>query len=222
MRLDIRTTLIVLLAIALVLLSTCKSWEVKKLEKKIADLENNCEKNPSVIVRIDSIPYKDTIPFYKPIVTSVSIPYSFGDYANEPDTTGWFSPVVLHDTFFHKVDTAAILNDFFTTRFYSDPISSDFGTVTVQDSVSQNRITARRAIWNLNIPRETRTETIIRHKGNLYVGIDAYGNSGGINGAGINLMYSSPRSLNYELGAVLSEGNAINYKAGIKIPLFKK
>ena len=226
MRLDNKTRLIILLSIVIVVLSLLRSCSDKRYEKRIADLEDNCEKNPRVVTRIDSIPYKDTSHTYKPQVASISKKkYGFADWMNEPDTAGWFSPPVLHDTLFYLIpaDTANILADYFVTKYYRDSLQSDFGTVTVIDSVSQNRIFSRSAIWNLNIPRETRVETITKRKGVLYFGVDAIGNKYGINGVGGNIMYSSPKALNYEIGAMLSDNHAgVIYKAGIKIPMTKK
>lgn len=58
------------------------------------------------------------------------------------------------------VDTMAILEDYYTTRIYTDTLSvEDLGYVSLTDTISQNRIVAR--YYTANISERTITETII-------------------------------------------------------------
>lgn len=78
----------------------------------------------SVIERTDTVP-GDPVPVPYPV--RVPIP---------ADT--------VYVPFSHIVDTAAILRDYFATRFYSDTIRNDSSfLVIINDSVSHNRITYR-------------------------------------------------------------------------------
>jgi hypothetical protein len=226
LKLDIRTTLIVLLCIALAVLSTCHSCQVKKLEGKLAECEKDFtaskDDNPVLSTRIDSIPYKVEVPVYTPKYISyipkgyVKKTSSLPDIEVVPlrsDTAGndYFAPA----TEFHDVSLDDVL-------VYPDTLKSQYGYVAITDTVTQNQIKSRSVSWNLLIPNTTTTITNTIRKPMFYASIDGYGNKEGINGVGLGIMYSSPRALNYEAGFVLNEQTGVNYKAGIKIPLGKK
>ena len=62
------------------------------------------------------------------------------------------------------VDTAAILKDYFAVRPYSETVnigndSTDYGTVTVSEKVSENKLFDRKYKFDVNIP--TYTETFV-------------------------------------------------------------
>jgi hypothetical protein len=87
------------------------------------------------------------------------IAYIKGDtvYVPEPEFVGVTNtihvPVLVHDTLemdgetivkIQHDDTAAILHDYYITRYYSDTQNLARGRVIIQDSVTENRITRRR------------------------------------------------------------------------------
>ncbi len=56
------------------------------------------------------------------------------------------------------IDTTAILQRYFATRFYSDTVPLDsIGTVQIKDSISKNQIVSRSLIFNYSIPIITET-----------------------------------------------------------------
>lgn len=225
LKLDIRTTLIVILAIVIVLLTTCDSCEDKKYEARITELETENtvikDDKPVQSTQTIEVPYEVEVPTYIPVPTAY-IPKGYVKRVEMPD----IEVVPLRN------DTAA--NDYFAPPtefpdlsledklFYQDTLQSEYGYVVVKDTVTQNQIKSRSVSWNLLIPNTTTTITKTLRKPMFYASIDAYGNKEGINGVGLGIMYSSPRALNYEAGFLLNEVSGINYKAGIKIPLGKK
>lgn len=65
------------------------------------------------------------------------------------------------------VDTAAILKDYFSTVVYKDTQNIDYGKIFITDTVSQNRIMARKLSTNLNIPTITKTTVLSQPKRNI-------------------------------------------------------
>jgi hypothetical protein len=211
--------LIISLAIAIVILSTCNSCSNKKYEERIVELEGNLqsskEDNPVQATRkLEIIAYeRDSFYFPKPVA------YIPKGYIHEKDAR----PELVFDTVEIDGPTEFIEVGCEDKLVFKDTIKNRFGYVVVTDTVTGNTIANRSVNWNLSIPKETVTNEKTIRKGMLYWGIDAHGNKSGINGVGVSLMYSSPKALNYEIGAMLGENtNGINYKAGVKIPLWKK
>lgn len=58
------------------------------------------------------------------------------------------------------VDTAAILQEFFSFNLYSDTLRNKYGYVLVNDTISRNRILGRGVKTDLLIPEVTKTITI--------------------------------------------------------------
>lgn len=107
--------------------------------------------------------------------------------------------VVLHDTLeniqtiLQKVDTSRILNQYFAKRFYTKTSPVKYGSVTITDTVTQNRVTGRRVLLNQKIPEITKTITVAAPKRIVgYFGIEAIGNQN-------NLPYASGISLGLKL-----------------------
>lgn len=74
------------------------------------------------------------------------------DYIPVPGPTEYLPPIDV------KIDTAAILKEFFAKQFYKDIRDLDtIGTVTISDVVSQNKIISRSLSFDYNLPviRET-------------------------------------------------------------------
>jgi len=212
---DVKTTIIAALLVAIIVLSTCNSCKQRTIDKLRAESEQPILVPQNTVVR-DTIPVHDTVARYVPKPIAY-IPNNYID-ANSID------PIVILriDTFYSPVDTANILKDYFATRYYSDPIKTDYGTITINDSISQNRIKSRSAQLDLKIPETTIIRTQ-KKKAALYFALDGYGNKNEIiNGAGVGLMYQSPRTLNYEVGTYFTSQQNINFRASIKFPLTKK
>lgn len=101
----------------------------------------------------------------------------------------------------NDVDTAAILQDYFAKVFYRDSLQTQYGTITVEDTISQNRIQARRWQTNFTIPTITKTITLAEKKRNqLYTGFSGLFGQTSI-GAEINLSLKNKKDQVYEVGA---------------------
>lgn len=55
-------------------------------------------------------------------------------------------------------DTAAFLKNYFSTAFYADTTKSEYGSIVISDTLSQNRITGRSVITDLRLPTITVTK----------------------------------------------------------------
>ncbi len=105
----------------------------------------------TISVRIDTVTtYVKADTVYVPELVGVS------------NTIYKYKPVYKTDTLEISVvlptDTAAILKRFYEKAFYRDKQNVAGGTVTIEDTVTQNRITSRRLI--ANIPSTTITKTV--------------------------------------------------------------
>jgi len=101
------------------------------------------------------------------------------------------------------VDTAAILQDYFAKVYYRDTMQTRYGTITLEDTISQNRIQARRWATNFTIPNVTRTiikETAQRNQ--LYAGFSGLFGQTAI-GAEINFSLKTKKDRQFEIGAGL-------------------
>lgn len=75
------------------------------------------------------------------------------------------------------VDTMAILRDYHSIVTYSDTLKNEYGHITVNDTISRNRILARGVVTDMNIP--TVTKTITKHeqpRNQVYAGGGVFGN----------------------------------------------
>jgi hypothetical protein len=133
------------------------------------------------------ITHRDTAARYVPRITTVIEPVH----------------ILMRDTMvlFLDVDTAAILRDYFTTRYYRDSMQTKYGQVTVMDSVRENRIVSRSWATNFSIPvvKETITQ---RQRTQLYAGFSALTGQRAV-GAEINLTLKTKKDQQYEVGAGL-------------------
>lgn len=120
------------------------------------------------------------------------------------------------------VDTAAILQDYFAKVYYSDSLQTQYGTITVEDTISQNRIQARRWLTNFTIPVVTKTITqSVKQRNQMYAGFSGLFGQQNI-GAEINLSLKNKKDQVYEIGAGLF-GNQPYGRIGTKFKLsFKK
>lgn len=207
MRLDIKTALIILLAIAIVVLSTCNSCKLNSYVEKIAELEAGAL--PSV--KSDTVYHIDTV---KTVVDN-PIPY-------ETVRTDYKIDWVFDTLYIEGVDTIyvdTLVGRHYATNKYSDTAKVEHGYIVSEETVSENKITQKSIKPFLTIPTITNTITRTEQKAILYFGIDAFANENGLNGGGLSLMFKSKKTLAYELGAYWNDQNKINYRAGLKFPL---
>lgn len=212
MRFDIKTTLIIALAIVIVVLSTCNSCKLNSYVKKIAELEAGAK--PSV--------KHDTFYHYDTVKTTVDNPIPYETVRTEYAIDWRFDTLYIEGVDTVYVDT--LVGRYYATNKYSDTARVEHGYIVSEETVSRNKITSKTIKPFLTIPVITNTITQpLKQKGEFYLSIDAYGNKNrGLTGAGFSGMYNTPKSLAYELGAYFDSTSTINYKFSIKLPLFRK
>jgi hypothetical protein len=184
---------------------------------------NKCWVPPDpVTVKTDTVyvHVKDSTPWYQPQISVL-------EPGRIPDAHSYQPPVVRVDSFIRfevvnvKVDTAAILRNYFAKAYYSDTTKTKYGTVVIQDTVTQNRIAARRVLTDFQIPEVTKTVTVTKQRRVLYVGVNVMANPVDfINRAGLSLMYKAKNEFAIEAGAMYGKDRVLNYQAGLKLPLF--
>lgn len=172
-------------------------------------LQRSCNKpsQPSVIVKIDTVyqTIRDTFMLDRPVPVEVI-------------KSGKPYPVNIHDTIFlavtEKIDTAAILSDYFYSRIYKDTAKSKYGYVLIIDTVTQNKIKGRSIISNLSIPEINTTKIIQKNK--IFVGLGV-GSTGTQLGFGPRLFLLTKHDALYNIGADVLPGQtpSIYYHIGI-------
>lgn len=116
--------------------------------------------------------------------------------------------VVLHDTLetietiLQKVDSAKILAQYLAKRYYTKTSKVQYGTVTIKDTVTQNRIIGRGIELKQNIPEVIKTITVEAEKRVTgYIGIMGLFNKD-------NIPYASGPTFDLEFknGAMIGTG----------------
>ena len=114
-----------------------------------------------------------------------------------------------------RVDTAAILKDFFAQALYNDTLRVKYGLVIIKDTISQNRIAGRSIMTRFAFPDVTTTKTIAEGpKRMLFVGPDI-----GF-GIGVSAAYKTKTDHLLGLGYMLTQHGGLldlSYKWKISI-----
>jgi len=109
----------------------------------------------------------------------------------------------LYEFLLKEIDTIAILKDFFATRVYSDTQNIKYGKIIINDSVTMNKIKARRLITDISIPEITNTITVQRpRKAQIYLGINVLANVNQPIYIGGSALMKTKRDMIYELGGM--------------------
>lgn len=117
----------------------------------------------------DSIVYKDKLVPYKVLI-------------RQPGTTDTITEAEL---IFIPSDTT----DYWSQKFYRDTVQADYGSIVIDDTVTQNALQGRSVRTSFNLPVVTKTVTVQAQKRNvLYIGGGALGNKQ-------NLLYATEISL---------------------------
>lgn len=121
-------------------------------------------------------------------------------------------------------DTPAIIARFYQKAFYSDTVSRNdttlrkYGTVVVNDTVYQNRITSRRVLTNLKIPEVT--NTVVRNRRVVYFDVNVVGTpSEPLYAVGGGFSMKNLNDRIYSVGAFSNKEGQVYYIAGFKIPI---
>lgn len=119
------------------------------------------------------------------------------------------------------VDTQAILADYNATRLYEDTLrdSAFAGSIVIVDSVSRNRITSRKPVYNISIPVITNTVTVTRKeepRNEFYFGVTGVGNKQAVYTGATGLL-KTKKDLMIEAGALYGSDNQLLYQGSLKI-----
>lgn len=159
------------------------------------------------------------------------------------DSTGWIVPkpkvIIKRESrlipVVMPVDSAELLRmfynaqllqeEYFITRYYEDTTHIEHGYVITRDTVTENRITARKVITALKIPTITETITVqAPRRVHVYAGLGILGGRTDlIRGFEGTLTLKSKSDQLYEVGGVMLNDGNIYFKGAIKFKLsFKK
>lgn len=166
-------TLVILVLVILVLLKTCGSGDEITTEKVVTKVE----------VRYDTLEVekKVFVPKIKTVVRTNTI----------TDT------VVLKS----RIDTLAILKDYYNKYVYQDTLKLDsLGYVVIMDTISQNKIFSRRFDSQILIPTTTITNDIYLNQSKFFGGVSIGGNKSQINFLSGDLLYKSKKDNVYGVG----------------------
>lgn len=166
-------TLVILVLVILVLLKTCGSGDEVTTEKVVTKVE----------VRYDTLEVekKVFVPKIKTVVRTNTI----------TDT------VVLKS----RIDTLAILKDYYNKYVYQDTLKLDsLGYVVIMDTISQNKIFSRRFDSQILIPTTTITNDIYLNQSKFFGGVSIGGNKSQINFLSGDLLYKSKKDNVYGVG----------------------
>jgi hypothetical protein len=214
MRLEIKTTIILLLLLAVIVLSTCKGCLQKKYDKLKTDCASQTER---IITKHDTVIIHEQATF----VDHAPIPIKTD---NPKVTVRWHFDTLYVENFNNITDTIfvdTLVSYYYATNYYKKNFQSQYGTFTTFDTVNRNGLVGNGLAVDLSIP--STTKTVYKSKAALYFGIDVYGNkSEPINGAGFSMMYQSPKALNYQVGAYFTSEQSLNFRGSILFPLTKK
>lgn len=107
-------------------------------------------------------------------------------------------------------DTAYIVQDYTTSKVYSDVVRNDTLAISITDTISKNAIQGRSVAYVLRLPTKTITNTITttKHVSGLYIG--SFGTQQSI---GVSATWVAPRWI----GSVGYGTNGLQVGVGMKI-----
>lgn len=130
-------------------------------------MPRGCSGPEGVVESIDTVwlhskdkPHSIRLP--KPI--SIPVPYKVE--VPTPGDTIWMPPIKT------KVDTLAILANYYLKRSYNDSISNDSITIYLKESVCKNELQRSHVGYRWKVPSMTIKEVVLKQKQLLYLGVE--------------------------------------------------
>jgi len=154
-----------------------------------------------------------------------------GDTVYVPEIVGVsntiYVPRTLHDTLTEfevrvdPADTAAILARYFQKAYYKDVQKvGAYGSVTIFDTVSENRIVSRRFVTDLKIPEKTTVVTLRDKRTIGYLDIAGIGNpTNAIYGISAGFSLKLKNDKQYGGGLMYSRDNVLYYYGKFSLPI---
>jgi len=109
------------------------------------------------------------------------------------------------DTFSTPIDTAVILKDYYSINYFEDYQEFDSLTLTIKDSISQNRIYTRSLEYKIAYPTKTITKEIYKNKREFFTGLGIAGNREQIQYFGGELLYKNKKRQIFGAGVGIDE-----------------
>lgn len=190
LKLDIKVILIIILGLVIVFMRTCDS--------------NNKTKVPTEKVKINGKTYE----VIKYVRDTIYVPKYITIYKRGKD--------IYHDTTIYvkvpvDVDTAQILRDFYAKNVYNDTIKLEdsLGLVTINDTISQNKILGRNFNAKINQKEIHETLTVKEPpKRQMYVGLNtSVDNYVGLSTIGTSVIYKDKKDKMYQIGVGVNNHN---------------
>jgi hypothetical protein len=155
--------------------------------------------------------HQDTVDHYVPKITTVSRPITI----YRTDSLYIIQPI----------DTQEVLKDYFATRYYSDTRQTQYGDITIQDSVRENRIIDRRLLTDFKIPVIHDSTIAAEPKRNqLYIGGGLLGSTKElITGFEADLTLKNKKDQQYYIGGSILTTGVYYFRLGTRFKLsFRK
>lgn len=171
----------------------------------------NGSRKPTETVRIDTV-------WRHAAIDTEYVP-EIGGVTNTIHVTKWKTDTLVEYEVL-STDTAAILQRFYQVVHYEDVQPIQYGTVTINDTISQNRITGRRLQVNQSIPEVTKIITKVERRTIGYIGASLIGTPTQplyAIGADFSLKLKNDRI--YSMGVQYGRDNILSYTGGFKLPI---
>lgn len=153
-------------------------------------LQRSCSSSPTPTekVKVDTLIQFDTIEIIK------------NNYFPQ-----WKEKIVTQiDTIRDTIDTATVIQDYYSKYFYSDTVKVDtIGNLVINDTICQNTIFKRNINTNIVIPTLHVTKTVYVNKTEFYWGLGLGGNANQINYIGVDFVLKSKNDQAYGFGVGL-------------------
>lgn len=111
------------------------------------------------------IPSKDK-PHNLPLPKTIEKPVPYIVEVPTPGDTIWMPPIKT------KIDTLAILSDYYLKRSYNDSISNDSITIYLKESVCKNELERSHVGYRWKVPNMTIKEVVVKEKQLMYLGVE--------------------------------------------------
>jgi hypothetical protein len=136
----------------------------------------------------------------------------------------WQTKIVrVTDTIPQDIDTMEILKDYYAKYFYSDTLDIDtIGNIVINDTITQNKIFARKPKVNIQIPVVTKEITITKiiNEREFYYGVGLQGSTDQLNYLGGEFLYRTKKKNAYGVSLGINQdfspiiGGKVYWKIG--------
>lgn len=158
-----------------------------------------------IILLMRSCSGNETVPEPK-VITEIVVEWDTVVVERIQYVPKWRTKVTtIHDTVLVDVDTAFILNDYYSTYAYTDTLDLDsLGSIVINDTISKNSILFRDVQPNLFIPTITVTNTSYLYQREFFGGVSLTNSPSAIQNISGELLFVNKKRHAYGLGVGLN------------------